>query len=311
MKLGGLAAALRPLPLWPAVGLEDPQQLVRVVLTTTAYERDVTSGQVILSLAPLMIGVSLPDGAMPAPGSLRFHDCRSDFELGALALSPAGTLEFPGARLARHLVRASSHRCLPAASKAWQRLLRLRRRRSASPNFHMPPGAVDHLQVLYISPRPVVLVSVDDGVNANMFPMDLVGPIHGGGFTLALRNTSPSVQTLRTARRAALAHVSYETRALAYELGRHHALARIDWSLLPFETRETGRFGLRVPSHALRVREVAIAGWEVVGSHTVFFCNVLSDETRAHAPQLFHTSGIHTKWRQRCGVVPWRETSPA
>ena len=70
MKLGELAAALRPLPLWPAVGLEDPQQLVRVVLTTTAYERDVTSGQVILSLAPLMIGVSLPDGAMPAPGSL-------------------------------------------------------------------------------------------------------------------------------------------------------------------------------------------------------------------------------------------------
>ena len=78
----------------------------------------------------------------------------------------------------------------------------------------MPPEAVDHLQVLYISPRPVVLVSVDDGVNANMFPMDLVGPIHGGGFTLALRNTSPSVQTLRTARRAALAHVSYENRAL-------------------------------------------------------------------------------------------------
>jgi len=311
MKLGELAAALRPLPLWPPVGLEDPQQLVRVVLTTSIYERDVTGSQVILSLTPLMIGVSLPDGTMPAPASLRFHDCSSDFELGALTLSPAGTIEFPGARLARYLVRASSHRCLPAAAQAWQRLLRWRSRRSASPNFHMPPEAVEHLQVLYISPRPVVLVSVDDGVNANMFPMDLVGPIHGGGFTLALRNTSPSVQTLKTSGRAALAHVSYETRALAYELGRHHAVARIDWSKLPFETRETGRFGLRLPSHALRVREVAIVGWEVVGSHTVFLCSVLSDETRARAAQLFHTSGIHNTWRQRCGVVPWRETSPA
>ena len=58
--------------------LENPQQLVRVVLTTSTYERDVTGGQVVLSLAPLMIGVSLPDGAIPAPGSLRFHDCRSD-----------------------------------------------------------------------------------------------------------------------------------------------------------------------------------------------------------------------------------------
>ena len=311
MKFGELAAAFRPLPLWPAVGLEDPQQLVRVVLTTALYERDVTGSQVILSLAPLMIGVSLPDGTIPAPGSLRFHDCRSDFELGALALSPAGTLEFPGARLPRYLVRASSHRCLPAATKAWQRLLRWRRSRSTSPNFHMPPEAVDHLQVLYISPRPVVLVSVDDGVNANMFPMDLIGPIQGGGFTLALRNTSPSVQTLRTAGRAALAHVSYETRALTYELGRHHAVARIDWSKLPFETLETGRFGLRVPSHALRVREVAIAGCEVAGSHTVFLCSVLTDETRARAPQLFHTSGIHCTWRQRCGIVPWRETSTA
>jgi hypothetical protein len=311
MKLGELAAALRPLPLWPPVGLEDPQQLVRVVLTTSAYERDVTGSQVILSLTPLMIGISLPGGTMPAPGSLRFQDCRSDFELGALTLSPAGTIEFPGVRLARHLVLASSHRCLSAATKAWQRVLRWRSSRSASPSFRMPPEAIEHLQVLYISPRPVVLVSVDDGVNANMFPMDLVGPIHGGGFTLALRNTSPSVQTLKTAGHAALAHVSYETRALAYGLGRHHALAGIDWSKLPFETRQTGRFGLRVPSHALRLREVAIVGWEVAGSHTVFLCSVLTDETRARAPQLFHTSGIHCAWRQRRGAVAWRETSPA
>jgi hypothetical protein len=114
----------------------------------------------------------------------------------------------------------------------------------------MPPEAVEHLQVLYISPRPVVLVSVDDGVNANMFPMDLVGPIHGGGFTLALRNTSPSVQTLKTAGTRALAHVSYETRLSpmsSVAIMRWHVS---DWSKLPFETRETGRFGLRVPSHA-------------------------------------------------------------
>jgi hypothetical protein len=55
------------------------------------------------------------------------------------------------------------------------------------------------------------------------------------------------------------------------------------------------------------VREVAIVGWEVAGSHTVFLCSVLTDETRAHAPQLFHTSGIHSPWRQRRGAVPWRE----
>jgi len=258
-----------------------------------------------------MIGVSLPDGAMPAPGSLRFHDCRSDFELGALALSPAGTLEFPGARLARHLVRASSHRCLPAAAKAWQRLLRWRGSRSASPNFHMPPEAVGHMQVFYISPRPVVLVSVDDGVNANMFPMDLVGPIHGGGFTLALRNTSPSVETMCKGGRVVLADVPLADRALAYSLGAHHRQKRIDWSTLPCDTVRSARHGFRVPAQSPGVRELDIVAAQPRGSHTIFLCRVAAEESRASGPRLFHTSGIHRAWRRGQGNTPWREPQPA
>jgi hypothetical protein len=59
------------------------------------------------------------------------------------------------------------------------------------------------------------------------------------------------------------------------------------------------------------VREVAIVGWEVAGSHTVFLCSVLTDETRAHAPQLFHTSGIHSRGASAAALCPGAKTSPA
>jgi flavin reductase (DIM6/NTAB) family NADH-FMN oxidoreductase RutF len=201
-------------------------------------------------------------------------------------------------------VDGGKHRCLPAGVRAWQRLLQARWRHDGG--FRMSNTAIQHLMLFYLCPRPVVLVSVDDGVNNNLFPMDLIGKLRNS-FTLALRSTSPSVATMRGSRRVALADVALRLQRTVYALGKHHKLAKIDWSTLPFDSAHSAEFGLRVPVDAERIRECSIERWHEVGSHTFFVCRVVSDHTLGDAPRLHHTCGIHRAYRQRAGELPWHE----
>jgi flavin reductase (DIM6/NTAB) family NADH-FMN oxidoreductase RutF len=309
MTLASLAAPLRPLSLWSPIGLDAPQSLIDVSLESGGRQHDVTGRQVVLSLVPLVIGIGdAPD--VGTRGELVFRDRANGRPLGTLQLDALGKLGAAQGTLACFAVDSSEHACLPAPLRAWQRFLQARR--GAAPGFAMHPRDVQHLLVFYICPRPVFLVSVADAAHENLFPMDLVGEVGGGLFTLALRNTSPSIETLRNSRRAALADVPLQRRALAYSLGKHHHVARIDWSALPGATVRSARHGLTVPADSPRIRDVDILEVHTQGSHTVFVCKVMHEEQRAQpgaeaAAHLFHTSGIHRAWRRRQGALPWRE----
>lgn len=294
-----LAAA--PVPCWAPIGLAGDQQLIDVRLRSSGHSVDVNSNHVIVSLVPLTIAVGC-EGI--SRGELGFFDRDTGRELGTLSLRSA-----PGAGAAESgtsilEVAGGKHACLPAGLRTWQRLLQARFRHDAG--FHMSNTAVQHLMLFYLCPRPVVLVSVDDGVNNNLFPMDLIGNLRDG-FTLALRSTSPSVATMRGSRRVALADIALRLQHTAYALGKHHRLAQIDWSSLPFESARSAEFGLRVPVDTERIRELSIVSWREVGSHTFFTCRVVSDRTLASGPRLHHTCGIHRAYRQRAGALPWHE----
>ena len=175
-------------------------------------------------------------------------------------------------------------------------------RRNTDPNnFFMPPEAVQQQMIFYICPRPVVLVSVDDGSHSNLFPMDLIGPVSSDRFTLALRSTSPSIPTMKSARRVALSDVPARDYATAYKLGVHHKNALLDWEHLPFEIRRSRDFSLPYPAIALRVREIEILDFDTVGSHTFFITRIASEHSAGNAPQFFHTSGIYQHFRSSNG----------
>lgn len=165
----------------------------------------------------------------------------------------------------------------------------------------MGPRAVEQMMVFYLRPRPVFFVTVDDGQHGNLFPMDLLGPLRSERFTLALRNTSPSVETIKRARRLALSDVPSNACKIAYKLGEHHKRRNIDWADLPFGLSLSREFSLPFPDIALRVREIDILDFQVVGSHTLFVGSVRSDQSLKTGSQLFHTSGIHQHWRARHG----------
>jgi flavin reductase (DIM6/NTAB) family NADH-FMN oxidoreductase RutF len=215
-----------------------------------------------------------------------------------------------GAAIGLFEVRHGTHRCVRWPYRPWNRWLQNRRmRKNTDPNnFFMPPDAVQQQMIFYICPRPVVLVSVDDGSHSNLFPMDLIGPVSSDRFTLALRSTSPSISTMKSARRVALSDVPAREYTTAYKLGIHHKNAMVEWDRLPFEIRRSGDFSLPYPAIALRVREVEILDFATVGSHTFFVSRIASDVSAGDDAQFFHTSGIYQHFRN-CNGRPFPPAS--
>jgi flavin reductase (DIM6/NTAB) family NADH-FMN oxidoreductase RutF len=309
MSLRSIARrVVRPLPQWCAIALRAPQTAVRIEMRVGPHAVDVTANLVVAALRPLTLGIGL-DQAMQRwleqAGDIRLHwlECDGGRTLGVLRLRRPQVWQAAGAHIGLFQIESGEHRCLPWPHRTWNRWLQARamfKQRKAE-NLWMPPHAAEQLMVFYICPRPVVLVSVEAEGHSNIFPMDLIGTIEPGLFTLALRSTSISIPTLRTGREAALSSASASERALVYRLGTHHKEPLVDWRELPFAVVRSSRLSLPVPANALRVRELAIVDYREIGSHTLFAARVLTDQHGQTGQQLHHTSGFHQDFRVRHG----------
>jgi flavin reductase (DIM6/NTAB) family NADH-FMN oxidoreductase RutF len=299
---------IRGLPQWSPVALHQPQEAVQVRMSGARGEFDITRGVVIAALRPLTLAVALNEQTRSAVEDrsgphLHFVDLESRRTVGLLHLNHLRNWDTAGITIGLFEVRQGTQRCVRWPYRSWNRWLQTRAmRKSTDPyNFSMPPEAVQQSMIFYICPRPVVLVSVDDGSHSNVFPMDLIGPVSPDRFTLALRSTSQSVPTMKSARRVALADVPAHACGTAYKLGVHHKNVKVDWDQLPFGIRRSPNFALPYPEIALRVRELEILDFDTIGSHTFFVTRIASELAVADDPRFFHTSGIYQHYRTRNG----------
>jgi flavin reductase (DIM6/NTAB) family NADH-FMN oxidoreductase RutF len=311
----GLKRRMRPLPQWPPVALRQPQEAVQVRFATDHGEFDVTRAAVVAALRPLTLAVGLDSQLMSAiedrsQPELHFVDLESRRIVGTLQLQHTRNWNTSGVAIGLFEVRHGTHRCVRWPYRPWNRWLQNRRmRRNKDPNnFFMPPEAVQQQMIFYICPRPVVLVSVDNGIHSNLFPMDLIGPVSSDRFTLALRSTSPSIATMKSARRVALSDVPARDYATAYKLGIHHKNVMVEWGHLPFQIQRTRNFSLPYPAIALRVREIEILDFDTIGSHTFFVTQIASEDSAGDDAQFFHTSGIYQHFRS-CNGRPFPPAS--
>jgi flavin reductase (DIM6/NTAB) family NADH-FMN oxidoreductase RutF len=299
---------LRALPQWSAIALRKPQSAVEVRMFAGGGEFDVTHNSVVAALKPLTLAVGLGDqfistmqqGSAP---TLRFVDLETRHTLGVLRLRHIRDRNLAASHIGLFEIQHGAQYCVGWPYRHWNRWLQNRamRKHSDPNNFSMPPAAVQQLMIFYICPRPVVLVSVDDGRHSNIFPMDLIGPVAPDYFTLALRSTSQSIATMKSARRVALSGIAAEDRAIAYQLGAHHKNVQVDWDRLPFRIERSDNYALPCPDTALGIRELDILSFESIGSHTFFITRIASERSIRDIPQLCHTSGIHQYFRSRNG----------
>ena len=91
----------------------------------------------------------------------------------------------------------------------------------------------------FICPRPVYLLSVADGGRSNIVPMDLLGTVGAGRFSLALKHASSAVPLLRRSRRAALCSVPFVQTEMVYRFGANHLRPVFDWDHAPFGAKSS------------------------------------------------------------------------
>jgi len=300
-----------------AIGMRDPQSEVSVWLNGPGVCRDVTDRNVMAAAQPLTLGIGLEGGGDDAAirqscPSMEFRERGGKHRLlGRISLQLHDVVPLGGERLYLFRVRSCKNYCLPKgrlwahysyyAYQQWRA-----RARSAASTFRMVASELRSVFVFYICPRPVVLVSVCDGNFANIFPMDLIGPIGARHFALALHTTSTGVPLMERSLRIALSSVPVEQKSLAYDLGKNHKRESVNWAHVPFATSPSAAFGIPVPRFSLRVREMQIEAVRALGSHKLFLAHTVEDEHRAEGLQLFLVHGIYQARRHQA----LREVTP-
>lgn len=298
-----IAHLLGSLPRWSALALHDPQVEIAVQLRHGSMTLDVTRNNEIAGLVPLALAIGIELDASPAPSVLSFHDEKGGPPLGTLQLrqiprdtdTPQGVTFFE--------VEAGHHSCFGWGGNRFDDWFR----RADAPaknarNFAMAPEATKWAAIFYLYPRAVYLVSAQHGERGNIFPMDQVGRMHADGqVSLSLRNTNPSVATIKDSRRVVLSSIAATRKEHAYQLGQRHKVEKLDPSELPFALASSPTFGMRHPANAVRVRELDIREIKTMGSHTFFVGSVVTDRYMSDEPQLFHTPGFHQRYRARRG----------
>jgi flavin reductase (DIM6/NTAB) family NADH-FMN oxidoreductase RutF len=299
-----LVRILRPPPQWVPIALHDPQDEITVNLHHGGPIIDVTRNCEIAGLVPLTVAVGIELGASSEPPVLSFEDRSDGRMLGELRLKQVAREADTPKDVTFFEVEGGEHSCLGwAATRLDDWVRREQLRQSTNPhNFAMTANAIKWMAIFYLCPRAVYLVSARHGERGNIFPMDLVGRMRADGqVSLSLRNSNPSVATIRESRRVVLSSIAAARKEDAYRLGSRHKIETLDPREMPFALAASPTFGMSHPANAVRVRELEIMEIKTMGSHTFFVGQAITDRRLSDETQLFHTAGFHQRYRTRRG----------
>ena len=300
--------------LFGPVGMPSPQHEIRVQLCGLGPPRDVTYENVIAASRPHTVGIGLEDGSevRGGPGSravLRFRERDGERRLlGAIDLAWTDSIDFHDARIILFRSGKCRNYCLPR-HLLWRQYLRWAVHRwrtrgsSASSDHELSTREVHAMFAFFICPRPVYLVSAAHGGQSNIVPMDLLGTVGAGRFSLALKHASSAVPLLQRSRRAALCSVPFAQTDMVYSFGKNHLTPVFDWDRAPFGANRSPKFGLPVPDFSFRVRELEVEEVRDLGSHLFFVCRIVADRCWAGGDEFFESHAFYKAWKQRMRAV--------
>ena len=325
--LRSLLLGATDLPQACNLGLHEPQSEVAVWLHGMGTPRDVTFRHSVACAAPFLVCIgfapeeSLEDSPHKSPytsieeraaGRLSLKFCErggdqrllGEIGLRLSAILPTAILPTAGPELCLFEARSCSNFCLPRP-RMWAHDMHhayIRSRTSRADDVKMSVRGDRCNSVIFICPRPVVLVSLLDGERGNIFPVNLMGSVGGDYLVFALNSTRQAAPMVERAGHVAMSSVPFDHSAAARALGKNHHRASIDWEQLPFATRRSAVLGIPVPEFALGVRELDIQIVRRLGSHTFFVARVLGEQRYADGPSFCMIHGLYEAWRQRNGI---------
>jgi flavin reductase (DIM6/NTAB) family NADH-FMN oxidoreductase RutF len=290
------------LPQQVTVAIREPQSEIAVWLYGKDAPRDVTHLHSIACASPFTVCIPFDNietleeryGGDKAVLELR-ERAGSQRLLGKIGLRYSMAIAAGESSLGLFRIKSCVNYCVPRI-RFWGHYLQQaywRWRDKKVPNVRMSATDEHAMMVMFICPRPVVLVTTMEEHGGNLFPMNLLGHLGDGYFSLALNRERQASECVKRSGRIALSSIPFEKAYLARQLARHHLQASIDWDQLPFRVKASSRFGVPVPEFALRVRELEVQTVEELGSHTFFVARVLHEEIYADGPNFFMIHGIY------------------
>ena len=290
------------------LGQQGPQKEISVWLHGMDAPVDVTNHHSLACASPLTICVAFEKGTVlgePKLRGLSLRFCERDGNrrlLGRIGLRYNG-ISIPTSGPALYFFQVSSARsyCLPFLHLCMFYLQRSYKNwRNPLPRNTINPPFLEMraMEVLFICPRPICLASAVESSGGNMFPMNVMGQLDDGYFGFGLKDArSPSNLVDRT-RRIALSTIPMQQGDLGYRLGPNHSKKNgIDWSDLPFATKQSPNFRIPVPAFAFRVREMKVENARKLGSHIFFVGRVVRDERFSDGMEWCVIHGNYQAWR--------------
>jgi flavin reductase (DIM6/NTAB) family NADH-FMN oxidoreductase RutF len=291
------------------VPLHYPQREVSIWLHGMGKPRDVTSRHSVACTSPFMFCIGLEPGELPPPNkrlSLKFYENTAVQPLlGEIGIEISTSIPATGRALYLFKAVSCTDFCLsPArlwAHSLFQTFGNWRARKTTGQ--HVSTLETRCNTVAFFCPRPVVLVSVRDGEQGNIFPMNLFGTLGGNYLSFALNSTRQAAPLANRLRQLALSSVPYNQIAVTRNLRKNHRQQSIDWQQLPFPTKISKTLKIPVPEFALRVRELQVETSRNLGSHTFFLARIEEEEVFSEDDE-FHMIHGHCAFHKQSIAMP-------
>jgi flavin reductase (DIM6/NTAB) family NADH-FMN oxidoreductase RutF len=308
------------LPLNIDAPLQIPQRETSVWLHGMGEPRDVTVRHSVACTSPFLVCIGFErsefaDAARLSGTRFSLKFCRNTPErelLAEIGLEFTMQLDEPGRLLGLFRAVSCANFCLSALRLRAHDLFNIHGNRKTRKFTGQDVSALEMRcnAVIYICPRPVVLVSVLDEERGNIFPMNLLGTLGGNYFGFALNSSRAAAPLANRVRRLALSSVPYRQIDVARELRKNHRQESICWEDLPFPTRRSKTLHIPAPEFALRVLEVNIEKVWPLGSHTFFLARIAGEEIVSDDGAFYMINGQYAAQRQTV-PVPIPEPVPA
>jgi flavin reductase (DIM6/NTAB) family NADH-FMN oxidoreductase RutF len=295
-----------------AVAIREPQDEIAVWLYGAGPARDITHLHSIACASPFT--VCIPFSSMEVihrecGGSNVSIELReragTERLLGKISLKFSSAVQSGGACLALFHARSCESYCLPKV-RFWAHYLQQaywRWRDKKVPTVRMSLTDGHAMMIMFICPRPVVLVTTLEGRGGNMFPMRLMGDLGEGYFSFSLNNERQASHCVMRAGRVAVSSIPFEEAGTVRKLEEHPMKASVEWSELPLRVKGCRCFGGPVPGFALKVRLVKVETVKELGSHTFFVGKITHEETYGEGAHFYVVHGMYQRLRGATGAA--------
>jgi len=165
-------------------------------------------------------------------------------------------------------------------------------------NITLDINLADQVRIAYAVPRIISLITVTDGVNMNMFPTDLHGPIGHAHYLSSLRHGGKASDQVMKSKRIALSDVRSDWYRKVYDLGKNHMRDLAGAQHFALARQVSERFHIPLPEAVLGYRELIVSDYFDMGIHRIISYDLACERTVAAGNRLSHIHQYAAQWRQ-------------